>query len=236
MRIMGKALRRSSQPLSVLVFVLLMGVILFSSALYHVERLSCPDRDDMTASELEKYGIECDDPFYKGVSPSHGLCCTEDSTPNDFPSIIAASWWSMVTMTSVGYGDVYPKTTLGKFVACVNMFVGVMLIALPVAIVGKKFQDVYETHDLENEKLQSSLKMKSTGEVWSLKPPSDVIQRLRHLRIKDSDLASSVSDLTCCLEQLWEEREQLSREYKGELERAEEASTNLQRLLKDLET
>merc|ERR1740138_1348029 len=104
-------------------------------------------------------------------------------------------------MTSVGYGEVYPKTGLGKGVGVVAMLVGMVLIALPVAIVGQKFQDVYESNDLEEAKFRAAARMHVSGEVWSLVPSSDIIRRLRKLKVRDPDLAASVQDLISGLEE-----------------------------------
>lgn len=234
MRLVGEALRDSSHAISVLLFLLSMAVVLFSSALYHVEKLSCPDREQMTGAELLEYRDDCT--FPSGVSPKYGLCCTEDSAAEDFPSIVAATWWSLVTMTSVGYGEVYPKTPFGKCVGAVVMLIGMLLIALPVAIVGQNFQDVYESHDLEDARNRAANRMRVQGEVWSLVPASDILPRLRHLRIKDPALAGSVAGLVSSLEVVWEQREQLGRELKLQLDQETESKSKLERLLSDLET
>jgi len=47
-------------------------------------------------------------------------------------------------MTTVGYGDVTPKTALGRLTGTLCMLCGILLIALPIAIVGRNFQDAYE--------------------------------------------------------------------------------------------
>merc|ERR1719253_185522 len=151
--------------------------------------MSCPEIDVLTTRQLRNYHDECHDDFNRGYSPSFGLCCTQESSPNDFPSIIAAFWWSLVTMTSVGYGEVYPRTTMGKCVGFFAMLVGMVLIALPVAIVGQKFQDVYDNHDLEEAKRRAAVRMKVMGEVWTLEPKSDVLPRMKKLQIRDPMLA-----------------------------------------------
>ena len=56
-------------------------------------------------------------------------------------------WWALVTVTTVGYGDITPSTTLGRFVASALMFLGLGLIATVTAIVSAKFtQNFVDTH------------------------------------------------------------------------------------------
>lgn len=152
MRLMAEALSNSFRALSVLLFFLCIGIVLFSSSLYNVERISCPSRADLRKTgEEEKYMMEC----YKssdGWSQNYGLCCDEHDSPNDFPSIMEGFWWCIVTMTTVGFGEVYPKSTGGKLVGILTMLAGLLLISLPVAIVGRKFQEVYEDHFHNQEK------------------------------------------------------------------------------------
>jgi len=235
MRLMGTALKNSSQAISVLVFLLCMGVMIFSSALYHVEKLSCPERKGMIATDLNQYLHECAEVFNRGWSPRFGLCCNEHGAPNDFPSIIAASWWSVVTMTSVGYGEVYPRTALGKCVGFVAMLVGMVLIALPVAIVGQKFQDVYETHGASEPKFRGFSKLLGTDEAWTLVPPSDICSRLKKLRLKDPTLTSSVLTMVARLEDSWEVREVLGRERKIGFERQTMMNTSLRKVISGME-
>ena len=61
--------------------------------------------------------------------------------PEKLGSIPAAMWWAIVTLTTVGYGDVYPITVLGRMVASVTMVFGLMMLALPVGIVATAFAD-----------------------------------------------------------------------------------------------
>ncbi len=51
--------------------------------------------------------------------------------PEDFGSILDSMWWAIVTLTTVGYGDVFPKTAGGKFFTAVVTLIGVGLVAIP---------------------------------------------------------------------------------------------------------
>lgn len=61
------------------------------------------------------------------------------SQPEQFSSIPASMWWTVITLTTVGYGDVYPITTGGKIVASLIATLGIGLFALPTAILGSAF-------------------------------------------------------------------------------------------------
>jgi len=61
--------------------------------------------------------------------------------PDKFGSIPAAMWWCVVTLTTVGYGDVFPVTLLGKFFAGLTMLFAVGFVALPTGIVGATLTD-----------------------------------------------------------------------------------------------
>jgi len=61
--------------------------------------------------------------------------------PERFPDIPSAMWWAVATLTTVGYGDVYPITTVGRLLGSVVAILGIGLFALPTGIVGSAFVD-----------------------------------------------------------------------------------------------
>lgn len=62
-----------------------------------------------------------------------------------FGSIPRAMWWSIATLTTVGYGDVYPITAIGKFFAALTAAMGSGLIAMPTGILAASFSDAIQT-------------------------------------------------------------------------------------------
>ncbi len=64
-----------------------------------------------------------------------------EAQPDKFPSIPAALWWGIVTLTSVGYGDTFPITPLGKLLGGFTAFLGVAMFALPTGIFAAGFAE-----------------------------------------------------------------------------------------------
>lgn len=62
-----------------------------------------------------------------------------ESQPDKFSSISASLWWGVVTLTTVGYGDVYPITVLGKIVGGTISMLGIGLFAMPAGIIASGF-------------------------------------------------------------------------------------------------
>ena len=64
-----------------------------------------------------------------------------EAQPQKFGSIPEAMWWTIITLTTVGYGDVFPITVIGRIIAGVIAILGIGMFALPAGILGSGFVD-----------------------------------------------------------------------------------------------
>jgi voltage-gated potassium channel len=62
-----------------------------------------------------------------------------EAQPDRFGSIPESAWWAIVTLTTVGYGDAVPVTAFGRFVGGLTMLCGLIVLALPIAIIASGF-------------------------------------------------------------------------------------------------
>lgn len=104
LQMMGETLWESRRDMGLLVLFLAVGVLIFSTILFYVEK---------------------------------------DAPNTAYTSIPAAFWWAIVTLTTTGYGDVIPQTTIGKTVAGVACIAGVLILAFPVSILVEHFRISY---------------------------------------------------------------------------------------------
>ncbi len=107
--------------------------------------------------------------------------------PDKFSSIPAAMWWSVMTVTTVGYGDIIPVTPLGQTLASVMTLVGVLLLALPSAILAAGFiEERQKDHETTGhippgngvELLERLAALKENGHI-----SEDEFETLKHLVI-----------------------------------------------------
>ena len=76
-----------------------------------------------------------------------------DVQPEKFASIGDALWWSVITLTTVGFGDVYPITGLGKFLSGIIALIGIGFVALPTGIISSAFiEKIQIEKNLKKEK------------------------------------------------------------------------------------
>jgi voltage-gated potassium channel len=78
------------------------------------------------------------------ISSSLLYYCENTAQPDKFSSIPATMWFSVATLTTVGYGDMYPVTFLSKICASVVAIIGIGMFALPTGILGAGFVEVLQ--------------------------------------------------------------------------------------------
>lgn len=113
LRVLGHTLRASANEFLLLIIFLALGVLIFATMIYYAERVGA-DPDDPTASKH-----------------------------TTFKNIPISFWWAVVTMTTLGYGDMYPETWLGMMVGALCAVSGVLTIAMPVPVIVNNFGMYY---------------------------------------------------------------------------------------------
>ena len=133
------AIAKSTQPLSVLLFMLVLSVILLSSIMYMAEGEIGVIATNVNATNHDAY-VEL--LYWTGVDATTHLHC--------FGTIPRTFWWAVITMTTVGYGDCYPITIGGKMLAMMTTVLGVLILALPITVIGSNFQKMVEMYEEES--------------------------------------------------------------------------------------
>ena len=75
-----------------------------------------------------------------------------DSQPDKFPNMLESFWWAIATLTTVGYGDIYPVTGIGKIISGIIALLGIGLVALPTGIISSGFVEEIN-HNKKKKKL-----------------------------------------------------------------------------------
>jgi voltage-gated potassium channel len=78
------------------------------------------------------------------LASSLGIYSAEhDAQPGVFKNAFSGIWWSVSTLLTVGYGDIYPVTVIGKIMAILSAFLGVGAVAVPTGIISAGFVEQY---------------------------------------------------------------------------------------------
>lgn len=114
------------------------------------------------------------------VTASSGIYLVENQAqPQEFESIPQSMWWAVVTLTTVGYGDVVPVTTTGKILGAVITILGVGLAALPAGILAT---------GLANELSQRKEELEQRFRELLLEGDIDVVQNQLQIEVMRKEL------------------------------------------------
>ena len=84
--------------------------------------------------------------------------------PDAFGSIPRAIWWAIATLTTVGYGDVYPITPMGRAAASVIALAGIGVVALPAGVFASAFSDVIREESARKKEERARRSIMSSGD------------------------------------------------------------------------
>lgn len=85
--------------------------------------------------------------------------CESEAQPEEFGSVFHCLWWSVVTLTTVGYGDVYPVTVGGRVFTAGLLFVGLGIVAVPTGIISSA---LVRARELEEQRIGAATNEKET--------------------------------------------------------------------------
>ena len=159
----NKAWRQIVGILSLLFFI----VAVFSLLLYEVEKgNSCyvghPDchvPDDVATT----------------VQPGELIFINKVGGISKFGNVLDSLWFSIVTLTSVGYGDIVPTTNLGQFMTVFLMLFGAMYLSMPLTVAATTFWDVHQSYLEKQKKKKANASRKIMDAVF--------IKRMRSLEV-----------------------------------------------------
>ena len=99
-----------------------------------------------------------------------------EAQPENFRNALSGIWWSVSTLMTVGYGDIYPVTTLGRAMAIVITFLGVGVVAIPTGIISAGFVEQYSKMQQEVPQLARELTAVTIGvdSAWIGKTVEDI--------------------------------------------------------------
>ena len=119
------------------------------------------------------------------ISSSGMYLVEKDVQPEKFGSIPKSMWWSIVTLTTVGYGDVFPITSLGKIFGSVIIILGIGTVALPAGILASAFTE----HTKRNQKkYEEKLKFMLTDNRIDAKERKELKELSERLNLSDDDI------------------------------------------------
>ncbi|MFN0048743.1 MAG: ion transporter [Cytophagales bacterium] len=104
----------------------------YSQAMIHIGKIITEKRQELLATFLLMFSILV-------LSSSVMYYVEHDAQPTVFPNILYAFWWGVITLTTVGYGDAYPITALGKIIGGMVALMGVLIVAIPTGIISSSF-------------------------------------------------------------------------------------------------
>lgn len=146
-----KSVLASLDTLGLMVFILFIMLVLFGAFVY--------------SFEVGDWEEQCS---VAGSDPTEGCYKVEGEGGVDvislFISVPEAMWWCVVTVMTVGYGELYPLTPLGKTCAGVCMVSSIVILALPISVIGINFSAMWTAEEQSREMKKDPFKLFECGQ------------------------------------------------------------------------
>lgn len=118
-----------------------------------------------------------------------------DAQPENFRNAFSGIWWSVSTLLTVGYGDIYPITAMGKIMAILISFLGVGMVAIPTGIISAGFVEQYTKqrsiyNEVEHDKLKLVTSIMNEKHPWCGKYVKELVlppQMILVVILRDGD-------------------------------------------------
>jgi len=123
------------------------------------------------------------------ILASSGIYWAEHlAQPEAFRSIPASMWWTMVTLTTVGYGDVVPITPVGRLLGVVIMLLGIGMVALPAGMLASRFSE--ELHKRRDDFSREVDSMLDDGQISDSE--EDILEDVRERLMLSEEEAANI--------------------------------------------
>ncbi|KAG2393753.1 hypothetical protein C9374_007284 [Naegleria lovaniensis] len=133
------SIRRSFELLLSLVVLTVMGAIISSTLIYYAER-----------------GL---------FDAKSGTWLRPDGTPSPFSNIMVCMWFSIVSLATVGYGDITPVTVTGRIIAVMTILSGIVVMALPSMAIGGIYSKLLAEFDAAQDETEEKEKQKESEDM-----------------------------------------------------------------------
>jgi hypothetical protein len=165
-KLFSLSLSLSIPALSILFFFNILGIILMGSLVFFFESGKYSIRDDVCCpSDVYAQSLLTEDVFHTCqlgcfIRPNY-LGMGHEVSP--YTSIPTSFYWVIVTMTTVGYGDLLPTTSFGRFLSIFVMYSGIFGLALPITVIGANFSRQYELLNIAKKQRKELEELKKAG-------------------------------------------------------------------------
>lgn len=185
--LLGTAAYRSRQGILVLLFLIVLAMVFFASFIFYAETSICELQDGMWVYTSGRMAGEV----------------------TGFQNIPASFWWAVVTLTTVGYGDMYPVSGAGKFVAAVTMVTGILVLAFPITLIGVYLTDTYNEFHQEMDKMKRERALAAAVQTPAFKSQEELLALITSHQDRADELASTIAT---AVQALTEQMQDLAKE------------------------